>query len=210
MKVFRNVLGILITLTLTLAVPVSPESLESASSENLNEIESVTMQQQSDIPEYSRYLKKWNAPEVSSEIINLIAANSNQGLNLKEYEGRTAVYIENDGIIKWEFQNRKKGYYRININYNTGFSKNINYEMSFRINGEVPYSYANSIILPKAWSFDIPGGKYENRNGIDIKPPQIEKALWNTHEIKERDGYYKAGLMVYLPEGENTMDLKFF
>ena len=154
---------------------------------------------------------------------------------VQEKDGKTALYLPNNGIVGWSFNVPKEGMYNIVFNFyandaSTGEeSKTTSIERSLYINGRVPYYEARFLTLTKTWvddpsSFskdengnviyteDASGNKvpkfHTDINGNEIKSDKMQSPEWRTYNCMDSTGYVTTPLLFHFKEGVNTMALE--
>ena len=73
--------------------------------------------------------------------------------------GRTAIFIPSEGTVTWTLDPesaeyaalKEKARYSLEVDYYPEPNKSASIERIFRINGEIPFSEARALVLPKIW-----------------------------------------------------------
>ncbi|MBQ7364500.1 MAG: extracellular solute-binding protein [Clostridia bacterium] len=154
---------------------------------------------------------------------------------VQEKDGKTGLYLPNNGVVGWSFDVPAEGMYNVIFNYlandaSTGEeSKTTSIERSLYINGRVPYYEARFISLTKVWvddpstfnkdadgnviyKEDATGNKVPNFhtdiNGNEIKSDKMQAPEWRTFNCMDSTGYVTTPLLFYFKEGTNTLALE--
>ncbi len=109
------------------------------------------------------------------------------------------------GQVSFEVDVPEEGLYCIEANYEALEGNTNTVEFTLAINGEIQYTTASRITLPKVWvnKTEIQKDIHDN----DIRPGQIESVRWQTSPIKDIDGLSNAPLAFYFKEGINTVTI---
>lgn len=122
-----------------------------------------------------------------------------------------------DGVndaLKWSNQTgqvsfnvfvQEEGLYCIEAKYEALEGTANAIEFAVAINGEIPYTTATRITLPKVWinKNEIQKDVHDN----DIRPGQVELVKWQTTAFKDVDGLVNEPLAFYFKKGKNTITL---
>ncbi len=154
---------------------------------------------------------------------------------VQEKDGKTGLYLPNNGIVGWKFNVPTEAMYNIVFNYyaNDGTtgeeSKTTSIERSIYINGRVPFYEGRFLSLPKTWvddpatfAKDKDGNviyvkdEYGNDvpkfhtdiNGNEIKSDKMQAPEWRTYNCMDSTGYVTTPLLFHFTEGENTIALE--
>ena len=106
------------------------------------------------------------------------------------------------------------GLYNLRMKYlPTVSASTTNIERILRINGDVPYSEARSLIMQKKWKDEYAGKTREDKFEVDnlgneLRPDKSVVYDWQEYVLSDSNGYYTAPLCVYLNEGDNTVSLE--
>ena len=102
------------------------------------------------------------------------------------------------------------GLYNIRMEYVTlneeDTDRGIDIERILRINGEIPFSGADTLTFSRMWVDETE--KKKDNQGNDIRPKQVEKTGTQTVYFKDSLGYQTEPYAFYFREGSNTLTLK--
>lgn len=109
-----------------------------------------------------------------------------------------SVLIEEEGSLTVSFPGQP-GLYNLIIEYDPVAGRSNDVELAVRLNGELPYQEAGSLVLTRLWKDK--GGKIEtDANNNDIRPSQEEITLeergWLTHTAMDSSGFHTQGAAV--------------
>lgn len=116
------------------------------------------------------------------------------------------LFLSDESVVFWTFSVEKAGYYTIGLTYRQNDGVGADIERAIRINGEVPFSEAESISLPVYWTNKSEIG--QDLYGNDIRPIQVEYPQWSTFFVRDSKGYIDDPLCFWLNEGDNTISLE--
>lgn len=160
---------------------------------------------------YSEYLKEYSragTPDktVSVDVLDYDSSKSNGVRVEKDYKGKDVVFTEEDSFVTWKVNVPEAGFYNINMEYIAVPSRNVNMERIFYINGEMPFSGADTLAFYRLWKDGGPV-KYDNR-GNSIRPTQVEVFEYQKAYFKSDLGYVVDPFKFYFKKGENTIALE--
>lgn len=114
-------------------------------------------------------------------------------------------WASQSGQITFEVDVEKEGLYCIEANYEALEGNTNTVELTMAVNGEIPYTTATRITLPKVWinKTEIQQDIHDN----DIRPGQTESVRWQTTPLKDIDGLKNEPLAFYFKAGKNTITL---
>ena len=121
-------------------------------------------------------------------------------------EDKTLISYEN-GYVVLKTNVPEAGYYYIDLSYypdqDEKTSRGIEIERCLSINGDIPFSGADTITLPRVWT---DGGLPKKDNqGNEIRPAQVELPRWEDVSITDELGYITTPYCFYFNQGENTI-----
>ncbi|NLO08817.1 MAG: extracellular solute-binding protein [Clostridiales bacterium] len=159
---------------------------------------------------YSAYLERHKDAirpdyEVAVDVMNYSSAEMATAYD--EYQGVNDVIISGeDGFVEWEVDVPKAGLYNISLDYYPIEGRGIDIERILYINGEMPFSGADTLSFSRIWT---DGGEVRMDNrGNEIRPTQTEKPRWESAYLKDYMGYYVEPYSFYFNEGKNTIKLE--
>lgn len=151
---------------------------------------------------------------------------------VQEKDGRTCLYVPNEGTVGWNVTVPSEAMYNIVLEYmsndgSTGeVSKTTSIERSLYINDRVPFYEARFLSMTKVWKDDMDSfAKDENGEviyktdmsgnrvpqfhtdiyGNEIKSDKVQAPEWRTYNCMDSTGYVTTPLLFYFKEGENTI-----
>ena len=123
------------------------------------------------------------------------------------YEGvEDVVLTDESGSITYEFEDVTEGFYHVKVHYYPYPGKSSSIERAIYINGEIPFEGAANISFPRIW-----GNKedvFQDVNGNDIRPSQVETPFWTEGYVKDHIGYVEGPYEFYFESGTNTITLE--
>lgn len=159
---------------------------------------------------YSAYMERHKDAikpdyEIAVDVLNYSSAEMVTAYD--EYHGRNNVIISGeDGFVEWEVDIPKAGLYNIGLDYYPLEGRGIDAERIIYINGEIPFSGADTLTFSRIWT-DGGDVKMDNR-GNEIRPSQIEEPRWERAYLKDYLGYNVEPYSFYFNEGKNTIRLE--
>ena len=132
---------------------------------------------------------------------------------LDNYDGTTgqSVYTGEEDTIEYTFEVDQPGLYNLQFLYHTEDGKSVSMERALYINGEVPFSNAETLTFTRIWKDDYPNADKsfaKDAYGNDIRPTQVEELGWNEIYACDYLGYETAPLQFYFQQGTNTIRLE--
>lgn len=122
--------------------------------------------------------------------------------------GRSAavlVWEREDTWIEWTFSVPVDGLYTIAVEYYPLPGRRGAVQRQVRIDGELPFREANSLLLPRLWRDEGPPRK-DNR-GNDVQPRQIEAPAWRIQVLEDPIGVPRGPLRFRLSAGRHALRL---
>lgn len=109
------------------------------------------------------------------------------------------------GQVTFEVDVAQAGLYCIEANYEALEGTANFVEFAVAINGQIPYTTATRVTLPKVWvnKTEIQKDVHDN----DIRPGQVELVKWQTTSFKDIDGLSNEPLAFYFNAGKNTITI---
>lgn len=158
--------------------------------------------------EYLQEHKNADIPDarVDIDVLDYDVAKSS-GVSLKaDYYGKDIALTDDNSSVSWSFNVEQEGFYNIEIDYICIPSRNVNMERILYINGEVPFSGAESLSFFRMWK---DGGPIkEDNRGNSIRPTQIEYFDYQCVRFKNDMGYDVDPYKFYFEKGENSITLE--
>ena len=160
---------------------------------------------------YSEYLKEHSSAknpkiEVAVDVLNFVEAKSNGARVEKNYKGKDVVFTGEDSSVTWIVDVPEAGFYNISMEYVAVPSRNVNMERILYVNGEMPFTGADTLAFYRLWKDGGPV-KYDNR-GNSIRPTQVEVFDYQSVYFKSDLGYEVDPYKVYFNKGANEITLE--
>lgn len=154
----------------------------------------------------------WVTPEINPIIIYGMDFDDEQTTAevklTDEYDGvKNALYVPEEGQVTWTAEVPEAGYYHIGICYYPVKGKSSAIERRVLINGELQFSGAKHIIIPRLWHSETKAIR-QDLSGNDIKPRQVEAPRWRKMLFRDDLGYIEDPYLFYFEEGNNTITLE--
>ena len=108
-----------------------------------------------------------------------------------------------EGNCTFDFDVEEEGIYSMQISYFAMKSASNQVELSFELDGQIPYESASRINLNKVFvnKTEI---KTDSR-GNQVRPAQIEKPCWQTKFVYDSDGLFNDPLILFLSKGRHSI-----
>lgn len=159
---------------------------------------------------YTEYLSQHGSDALGAQDIELDVCNYTQGEDVKimtDYEGeKQALYTGDDSSVTWEVNVEKSGMYNLYLEYLTVESRGVSIERKLYINGQIPFTGADTLTFSRLWT-DSCEVKTDNR-GNEVRPSQTEAYDWQSAYCKDTMGYIVDPYRFYLEAGKNTITLE--
>lgn len=161
---------------------------------------------------YRSYLSKYankNYPSIDIPVdIFAYDETCTTGVSTKNnYKGeKKALYTEDGSTVTWIVDVPQEGFYNILLDYIATPSRNIDMERIIYINGELPFSGADTLVFSRIWH-DGAEVQTDNR-GNQIRPSQKEVFAWQTAFCKSDTGYEIEPYCFYFKQGPNSITME--
>ena len=172
---------------------------------------------------YVDYISQYAGLPQPSEAISFKAASYSAfsgteaqvaALHTETVDGvENALYTPDGGTISWIVNVGEAGLYSIDIAYYQVEGKATDIERIVKINGEVPFSEARSLVFKKYWvdvyNYDEDGNVCfgKDASGNEIRFTKKESPRWSTYSPIDSNGYVNGEFCFWLDEGENVVSL---
>ncbi|UVI28307.1 extracellular solute-binding protein [Paenibacillus spongiae] len=117
-----------------------------------------------------------------------------------------AIMTEESGTVEWEIDVTQEGLYNLQLKLLTPEGKESDVERELRIDGELPFSEARSLIFNRIWKNETNEFIRDDRNN-DLIPNQVEVPMWQEVRLKDATGYYTEPYLFYFTKGKHTLSL---
>ena len=209
-KTLRNVLITLAVIILIFAIPgFFPVKDFRSKYENYDLTTSIGAS--SSVKTYDEYLRVHSSAknpdrEVEVDVLDYVESVSN-GVHIeKNYKGKDVVFTEEESSVTWKVEVPEAGFYNLSMEYIAVPSRNVNMERILYINGEMPFTGADTLAFFRLWKDGGPI-KYDNR-GNSIRPTQVEFFDYQTVCFKSDLGYEVDPYKFYFNKGENEITIE--
>ena len=209
-KTLRNVLITLAVIILIFAIPgFFPVKDFRSKYENYDLTTSIGAS--SSVKTYDEYLRVHSSAknpdrEVAVDVLDYVESVSN-GVHIeKNYKGKDVVFTEEESSVTWKVEVPEAGFYNLSMEYIAVPSRNVNMERILYINGEMPFTGADTLAFFRLWKDGGPI-KYDNR-GNSIRPTQVEFFDYQTVCFKSDLGYEVDPYKFYFNKGENEITIE--
>jgi ABC-type glycerol-3-phosphate transport system substrate-binding protein len=159
---------------------------------------------------YAKYLEFHNSAIYPLEDIEVDIMNyaDTQGVELlQEFEGENNVLsTSEDSFIQWKVEVPEAGFYQLHMIYYPTKSRGVDIERKLYINGEIPFLGADALRFTRLWANK--NEVYQDNQGNDIRPTQVDIPAWTEAYFRDGMGYYTEPYTFYLEEGINLLGLE--
>jgi len=162
------------------------------------------------IPTYRRYLEAYNGVEpAASEVIADIrpAADTAASVSVTIMEGREAVVVEEGTDAGFRIYVPAEGLYQIEIEYMALEGRGSAVQTEWRIDGKLPFSEAEFILLYRMWRGKNVPGELRDKRDNDLMPHQEEVFGWQKVRLSDSTGVYAEPFAFYFTKGEHIISV---
>lgn len=124
---------------------------------------------------------------------------------LTDFQGESGKTLKTteEGYVEWEVDVKEEGLYNIGIRYFPIPGKSSAIEREIRIDGEIPFEGARSLMFHRVWKDATP--IIQDKRGNDIRPSQIESPMWQEVVLCDSMGYHNEPYQFYFSKGKHTI-----
>ncbi len=110
-----------------------------------------------------------------------------------------------DGEVTYRFTVPETGNYCLSADYCPMVSSSTCIELGLEIDGQAPYDTASRLTLGRVWvnEKDI----YTDIRGNQVRPAQVQRAMWQSRFFGDVDGLFSEPLFFYLEKGFHELKL---
>ena len=166
---------------------------------------------------YSAYYEKYRnetfpKAEIVIEAKNAVKVKDSGGEEPKaefiRYEGQDdcAVWTNNRGELSFDFEVEQPGNYCLELFYYTISGGSTTIDIGVKIDGDYPFTACKDITIDRYWE-DATSIKKDSKDN-ELKPMQIEKDMWVTYPVKDREGLFNSPYFFNLTAGKHTLNLE--
>ena len=116
------------------------------------------------------------------------------------------VWTNNRGTLTYEFDVEQAGNYRLEFFYYTISGGSTTVDVGILIDGEYPFTACNDITLDRYWE-DASEIKKDSKDN-ELKPTQVEKDMWVTYPVKDKEGLFNEPYFFNLSKGKHTLTIE--
>lgn len=159
---------------------------------------------------YRAYLQKHSNVKSSSVSKILEASNYTEGEGvevIQDYlqQPGKAIITGETGFVEYAVDIPDDGMYSMRVLYYPVEGKGTAIEREIRINGELPFYEARSVIFDRLWKDK--GNVRKDSQGNEMRPEQEEAPAWTEMSVSDGGGYYTEPLQFYFSKGRHTLRL---
>lgn len=127
---------------------------------------------------------------------------------ITDYSGQEScvVWTNNRGTFTYDFNVEQAGNYRLEMFYYTISGGSTTVDIGILIDGEYPFTACNDITLDRYWE-DASEIKKDSKDN-ELKPTQVEKDMWVTYPIKDKEGLFNDPYFFNLSAGRHTLTIE--
>ena len=129
-------------------------------------------------------------------------------VEVMDYSGQEqcAVWTNNRGKLEYEFEVAEAGNYCLEFFYYTISGGSTTVDIGIMIDGEYPFTACNDITLDRYWE-DASEIRKDSKDN-ELKPTQIEKDMWVTYPVKDKEGLFNDPYFFNLTTGKHTLTIE--
>lgn len=167
-----------------------------------------------DVINYQEYYDLNKDKNISSEIITFDKENivNPEKIIYKDMNDKLSVpVISQDNEIIYKINIMESGLYPISMESCPYGGTGSDIEISFEIDGQIPFLEANRIFISRTWEYDLSSGieRFEKDNrGNEQIPLQREISKFGKELLRDKEGYFDEAFMIYLEKGEHLLKIK--
>lgn len=202
----------------SLPLTVSAKQSNSNDTKLNSETEAIVAIESDEFTSYYDYYNHYEKAKTYYEFIELKGTEF-----LKADKAKTGTYDKVDAVVlddsnrwvEYEVTVPEDAKYGIDVLYYQLPNKEKDIEVTVSVDGKIPYTEAQQIVLPRIWDDKIDnnnvleGNYFEttdpNGNSDDVRPSQQEKPIWSWRELINVRGLYNNPYQFYLTKGTHTL-----
>ena len=166
---------------------------------------------------YSAYYEKYKDSAFPKAEIVIDAVSGVEGKDVYgelpvaeriDYRGQEQclVWTNNRGTFEYDFEVEKAGNYCLEFFYYTIAGGSTTVDVGIKIDGEYPFTACNDITLDRYWE-DASEIKRDSKDN-ELKPTQIEKDMWVTYPVKDKEGLFNEPYFFNLSAGSHKLTIE--
>ena len=161
---------------------------------------------------YSQYIEKHGNADSKGSPILISAHDYDRSSSFRTgtatLDGVDAVTVDEGGRITYNVKIERDACYRIGFVYYPVAGRPAQIKMELLVDGEVPFSEAESITLRRIWT-ENESEDYDFQ-GNQIRLPSVEKPCWIHEQLRDSNGYYQEPFEIFLRAGEHKISFGVF
>ena len=221
----KKTLAVLLTAAMLLTMQSFPAYAENDTSQTLSEEEEESevstikniMNTGNRDAAYSAYYERHKDDPFPTDKITIDAATGVPGkdaagndplFEITDYMNQEScvVWTNNRGTFTYDFNVEKAGNYSLEFFYYTLSGGSTTIDVGILIDGEYPFTACNDITLDRYWE-DATEIKKDSKDN-ELKPTQIEKDMWVTYPVKDKEGLFNDPYFFNLSAGHHTLTIE--
>lgn len=125
------------------------------------------------------------------------------------YSDKENVFLWNNSVenISLSVEVPVTGLYTFGFEYYAETTASANITRMMKVDGELPFEQANSMILPRMWIAD--GEPVKNSAGDEVRPLMKQLEVWQDKELYDGEGEVAEPFQLYLTEGTHTFEFEY-
>lgn len=125
------------------------------------------------------------------------------------YSNKDNVFLWNSSVETFSLSVNvvKTGLYTFGFEYFAETIASANITRTIKVDGELPFEQANSIILPRMWLAD--GEPVKNSAGDEVRPLMKQLEVWQDRELYDGEGECAEPFQIYLTAGVHTFEFEY-
>lgn len=159
---------------LVMAITMTTPAFAGAGKTEDASAESSTASSNGALPDYDEYAAKFDSV-YTGEIIEPVPS----GMELKD----GGFLLKGGQRADFKVNVREEGLYRISFEYKAATEEKNNWNMSLEIDGELPFSGADSLVLNRLWKNKEP--IVHKEGGNDVRPEIVQEFIWQPYEVRD-------------------------
>ena len=180
---------------LVMAITMTTPAFAGAGKTEDASAESSTASSNGALPDYDEYAAKFDSV-YTGEIIEPVPS----GMELKD----GGFLLKGGQRADFKVNVREEGLYRISFEYKAATEEKNNWNMSLEIDGELPFSGADSLVLNRLWKNKEP--IVHKEGGNDVRPEIVQEFIWQPYEVRDSKGMQAEPFAFFLG-GERVISL---
>lgn len=130
-------------------------------------------------------------------------AETSESVHKVEYDGKTAMAIDENGILTIPIEVEESQSYNVTLDYYPISDETTSIKFELLIDGELPLEEAKNLTLKRIWK-DSEVKEYDSQ-GNQIRLPSKQEPVWMTKTLTDASGFSQDPLEFYLEAGMHTM-----